>query len=401
MAIFSLVDALLIRPFPLAQPDRLAAVWEDASRIGFPRDTPAPANFADWKARNHVFTGLAALRGDIYAITGDGAPEEVYGSPITANLLPLLGVSPVLGRNFSADEDRPGGGQVTLISYRLWQQRYAADRAVVGRDMLLDGAKFRIVGVMPAGFQFPERDDVWIPLALSPAALAQRDSHYLRVFGRLRPGVTIADAQRDMSAVAAQLAREHPDTNTNLGATVVGLRDQALGKLDLGLRVLAAGVAFVLMICCANIAGLMLARAAGRGREFAVRAALGASRWRLVRLGLTESLLIAAGGTLAGLFFASEIVPWLGQLVPQSIAGWAQPRIDNGLLAFASLLALGAAAAFGSLPALAMTHGDLAGAMQQGGRAAIAGIGRLRRALVVAEVALTVVLSVGAGLMLR
>ena len=401
IAIFSLVDAMLIRPFPLAHPDRLVEVWEDGSRIGFPRDTPAPANYADWKARNRSFTDLAALRGDIFAITGDGPPEEVEASPMTANLLPLLGAAPILGRNISPDEDRPGGGNVVLISHRLWQQRYGGSRSVIGRTILLEGVSFRVIGVMPPGFQFPTHSDLWVPLALSPADLAQRDSHYLQVFGRLRPGVTLSAAQHDMSRVAAQLAREYPASNTDLGAVVVGLRDQLLGKLDLALRVLAAGVGCVLLICCANIAGLMLARAAGRGREMAVRAALGASRWSLLRLGLMESLLIACGGTLAGLFFASDALPWLGRLVPASIAGWAQPHIDFGLLSFAALLALAAAAIAGSLPALTMTRFDLAAALQQGGRAAIGGGARLRRLLVASEVALTVVLSVGAGLMLQ
>jgi len=401
VAIFSLVDAVLIRPFPLAQPERIVEVWEDSSHIGFPRDTPAPANFLDWKTRNHVFTDLAALRGDLFAIAGDGEPEQVEGSPITHNLLPLLGTAPLLGRNFSSGEDRPGGDQVALISYRLWQQRYGGDRAILGRQLLLDNAKFHVVGVMPRGFQFPDRCDIWIPMALSPAAWAQRGSHYLQVFGRVRPGVTVAQAQRDMSEIAAQLAREYPDTNAQVGAVVIPLRDQVLGKLDLGLRVLAAGVGIVLLMCCANIAGLMLARAAGRGREMAMRAALGASRWRLTRLGLVESLLIACAGTLLGLLFASEVVPWLGQLVPPSIAGWAQPRVDFRLLAFASILSIATAAVFGSVPALAATGVDLAGALQQGGRAGIGGRGRLRRILVASEVALAVVLCVGAGLMLR
>lgn len=401
VAIFSLVDAMLIRPFPLAQPDRLVEVWEDSSHIGFPRDTPAPANFVDWKKRNHVFTDLAAVRGDLFAITGDGEPQQVEGSPVTWNLLPLLGIAPVMGRNFSAAEDQPGGGQVALISYRLWQQRYGADHAIVGRQLLLDNAKFSVIGVMPPGFQFPVGSDVWIPMALSPAAWAQRGNHYLQVFGRLRSGVTVAQAQRDMSSIAAELAREYPETNTHIGAAVIGLRDQVLGKLDLGLRVLAAGVGIVLLICCANVAGLMLARAAGRGRELAVRAALGASRWSLMRLSLVESLLIACAGALAGVLLAAEVVPWLGQLVPQSIAGWVQPQIDVPLLAFASLLAIAAAAASASLPALAMSRTGLAAALQQGGRAGIGAGGGMRHILVVAEVALTVVLSVGAGLMLR
>ncbi len=401
VAIFSLVDAMLIRPFPLTQPDRLVEVWEDASHFGFPRNTPAPANFVDWKKRNHVFTDLAAVRGDLFAITGDGQPEEVDASLITANLLPLLGVSPVLGRNISSDEDRTGGAHTVLLSYNLWQQRYGGARSIVGRDILLDRVPFRVIGVMPAGFRFPDRADIWVPMALSPAALAERDAHYFHIFGRLRPGVTIGDAQRDMAAIAAQLAREYPETNTYVGASVVGLRDQVLGKLDLALRVLAASACCVLLVCCANIAGLMLARGAGRRREMAVRAALGASRARLVRIALLESLLIAFAGTLLGVFLASEVVPWLAQLVPDTIAGWAQPRIDARLLLLASFLSIGAAALFGCLPAMTMTRVDLAGALKAGARSAIQGTNRLRRVLVTAEVALTVVLSVGAGLMVQ
>jgi predicted permease len=402
IAIFSLVDAMLIRPFPLAEPQRLVEVWEDSSRLnGWSRDTPAPANFVDWKLRNHVFTDLAALRGDLFAMTGDGQPEEVEASLVTANLLPLLGASPVLGRNISLDEDRPGAPHVVLLSYSLWQQRYGGKSSIVGRDVVLDGAPYRVIGVMPGGFRFPDHSDIWLPMALPPERWAQRDNHYLHVFGRLRRGVSIAEAQRDMSAIAAQLAGEYPATNKYVGATVVGLRDQVLGKLDLALRVLAAAAGCVLLVCCANIAGLMLARGAGRRREMAVRAALGASRTRLVRIALIESLLIAFAGTLMGLFFASEVVPWLGQLVPQSIAGWAQPRIDGRLLLLASCLAIAAAVIFGCLPAMTMTRANLAGELKEGARGAIQGSTRLRRLLVTAEVALTVVLSVGAGLMFQ
>ena len=197
------------------------------------------------KLRNHFFTDLAALRGDLFAITGDGQPEEVDATLVTANLFPLLGAKPTIGRNISSDEDRPGAANVVLLSYSLWEQRYGGKASVVGRNILLDGAPYRVIGVMPAGFRFPDRAEIWLPMALSPAALAQRDDHYLHVFGRLRPGVTIADAQRDMSAIAAQLAREYPQTNKYTGATVVGLRDQMLGKLDLALRVLAAAAGCV------------------------------------------------------------------------------------------------------------------------------------------------------------
>ena len=400
-AIFSLVDALLIRPFPLTDPHRLVEVWEDSSHIGFPRDTPAPANFVDWKARNHVFTDMAALRGDLFAITGDGEPEEVTATFATANLFPMLGVAPLMGRNLSADDFRPRAPFVVLLSYSLWQQRYGGDRSIVGRDIRLDGSAVRVIGVMPAGFRFPDHSEIWLPMTLTPAQWAQRGSHYLHVFGRLRPGVSVADAQRDLSGIAAQLAGEYPETNKYIGATVVSLRDQVLGKLDLALRVLAAAAACVLLVCCANIAGLMLARGAGRRRELAMRAALGASRARLVRIALLESLIIAFAGTLLGVFFAAEVVPWLAHLVPPSIAGWAQPRIDARLLLWSSALAIGAAAIFGCLPALTMTRLDLAGALKQGGRSAVQGGTRMRRVLVASEVALTVVLSVGAGLMFQ
>jgi len=331
------------------------------------------------KLRNHFFTDLAALRGDLFAITGDGQPEEVDATLVTANLFPLLGAKPTIGRNISSDEDRPGAANVVLLSYSLWEQRYGGKASVVGRNILLDGAPYRVIGVMPAGFRFPDRAEIWLPMALSPAALAQRDDHYLHVFGRLRPGVTIADAQRDMSAIAAQLAREYPQTNKYTGATVVGFRDQMLGKLDLALRVLAAAAGCVLLVCCANIAGLMLTRGAGGRREMAVRAALGASRARLVRIALVESLLIAFGGTLMGVFFASEVVPRLAQLVPQSIAGWAEPLIDVRLILLASCLSTAAAAIFGCLPAMTTTRVDLAAALKQGARGAIQGSDRLRR----------------------
>jgi predicted permease len=399
VAIFSLVDAMLLRPLPLADPSRLVQVWEDGSNIGFPRDTPAPANFADWQLRNHVFTGMAALGSSIYAITGDGPPQQVEGNVVTASLFPLLGVAPILGRGILPEEDQPGAAQVVLVSYALWQRRYGASPAVVGRDLLLDSVPRRIIGVMPRGFAFPDRSDVWMPIAFSSAQLAQRGNHWLQVFARLKPRIAIADAQRDMSAIAAQLAGEYPATNAKLGAVVVGLQEELLGKLQLGLWVLAGGVACVLLIACSNLAGLLLARAAGRQREMAVRAALGATRLRLVRQGVVESLVIAVSGGLAGVLFAVWTVPLVAGLVPEALTGWAQPRIDLRLAAFATLISLASAVLSGSLPALSMSRVDLSAVLQQGGRAAIAGRATLRRFLIVMQVALAVVLSVGAGLM--
>ncbi|HEY3455164.1 MAG TPA: ABC transporter permease [Bryobacteraceae bacterium] len=400
-AIFSVVDAVLLRSLPFRHSDRLVEVWEDASRFGFPRAPLAPANFVDWKRRNHVFEDMAALKGDLYALTGAGTPEQVEGSPVTANLFPLLGVSPILGRNFSAEEDRPGGPRVVLISYGLWQRRFGGDSAIAGREISLNNQKYTVIGVMPRGVTFPEKSEIWVPLGLSPRQLAERDNHYLRVFARLKPGVTFASAQREMADLAAQLAREYPRSNTNIGATVVSLRDQLVGDLKLTLWAVAAGVGCVLLIACANLAGLLLTRGVGREREFAVRAALGAGRARLVRQTLIESLLLAGLGGAAGILIAVFTLPFLRHLVPSTLSAWSQLRIDLPLLGFLLFLSMLAAVLFGTLPAFLVSRPDLSSSLQQGGRVAASGSARTRKILIVSEVALAVVLLVGAGLLTR
>jgi putative ABC transport system permease protein len=401
VAIFSMVDALLLRPLQMKDSARVVEVWEDASWAGFPQNTPAPANMLDWKQRNRVFTDMAATRGDLRAITGDGQPEQVEVTLMTANLLPLLGVEPMLGRGFSSQEDQAGSPKVVLLSHRLWMERYGGEKSAVGRDILLDGIKFRVIGVMPRAFVFPGRSEVWLPMAFSSADWARRQTHLLHVFARLRPGLTIADAQREMSGIAAQLRAEHPDSNDRVGATVVGIREQFLGKLDIATRVLAGGVIIVLVICCANIAGLLLARAAGRRREIAVRAALGAGRWALIRQSLAESLIIAAAGAALGVLLAAYGIRPLSRLIPEALAGWAQPVIDGRLLLFASAAGILSAVVFGALPAARMTRADLALVLNEGGRAAIGGNNRLRGWLVTGEVALAVVLCTAAGLMVK
>jgi predicted permease len=400
-AIFAVVQAVLLQPLPFRDAGRLVEVWEKASHLGFPLNTPAPANFADWKRRNHVFADMAALVGDLYALTGSGTPEQLETSRVTANLFPLLGVSPIVGRPFTSDEDRPGGPRVVMLGYALWQERFRGDRAVVGREIWLNGQKYRVVGVMPRGVSFPERSQIWLPLALGPRELARRDNHYLRVFARLKRDIPLAQAQREMAAVAAQLTREYPETNTNIGAVVIGLRDQLAGNLKLALVAVAAGVGCVLLIACANLAGLLLARAAARGREFAVRAALGAGRTRLVRQTLVESLLLAGIGGGAGLLVAELILPFLRHLVPGALSAWAQPRVDLSLLGFLLLLSGSTAVVFGTLPAWIVSRTDLSAALQQGGRAAIGGSTRIRRLLIVGEVAFTVILLIGAGLLAK
>jgi predicted permease len=400
-AIFSVIDAVLLRPLPFRSADRLVGLWEDASHMGFPLAPLAPANFVDWKRRNHVFEEMAALRGDLYALTGNGTPEQLEGSPVTANLFPLLGVSPILGRNFSAEEDRPGGARVVLISYGLWQRRFGGDVSIVGREIWLSNQKYQVIGVMPRGITFPEKSQIWLPLALGPRQWALRDDHYLRVFARLKPGVTLTQAQREMAGLAAQLAQEYPKTNTNLGAVVVSLGAQLVGNLKLALWAVAAGVGCVLLIACANLTGLLLARAAGREREFAVRAALGAGRARLIRQTLIESLLLAGLGAAAAIVIAMFTLPFLRHLVPVALAAWSEPRIDLSLFGFLFFISALSAVLFGTLPALVLSRGGLSTSLQQGGRAATGGNTRMRKLLIVSEVALAVVLLVGAGLLTR
>ena len=400
-AIFSVVDAVLLRPLPFRQADRLVEVWEDASHMGFPQATPAPANFVDWKRRNHVFTDMAALKGDLYALTGAGTPEQLEGSPVTANLFPLLGVSPILGRNFTAEEDRPGGPRVVLISYGLWQRRFSGDGAVVGRAIWLNNQKYVVVGVMPRGVTFPEKSQIWLPLALGPREWADRGSHYLRVFARLKAGVTLVQARREMADLAVQLAREYPATNTKLGAVAVDLRDQLVGNLKPAIWAVAAGVGCVLLIACANLTGLLLTRFAGREREFAVRVALGAGRTRLVREALIESLLLGGFGGGAGILIAVFSLPFLRHLVPATLNAWSELRVDPRLLSFLLFISVSAAILLGTLPALVLSRPDLGTALRQGSRVAVRGSTRTRRVLIIGEVALVVVLLVGTGLLTR
>src|SRR5260370_11772385 len=304
----------------------------------------------------------------------------------------------MLGRNFLPEEDRPAGPKVALLSFGLWQRRYGADRSVLGRGIRLDGVTYQIVGVMPRGFTFPERSDIWTPIAFRPDELAHRSNHCLQVFARLKHGVTVETAQREMTGIAAQLAREYPDTNAWVtGAFVVGLREEMLGDVRLGLWVLACGVGCVLLIACANVAGLLLARAAGREREMAVRAALGAGRLRLIRQSMAEALSLSLAGGVVGFLFALWTIPFLQRLVPKRLAGWSQPQLDWRLLGFAFLISTVSALVFGATPAVSISEVDLSYALQRGGRGGIGGRPSLPRWLGVSEVAIAVVVRVGAG----
>jgi putative ABC transport system permease protein len=401
-AIFSAVNALLLGAMPYGHPDTLVAVWEDMSSIGFPHNTPAPANFVDWRRMNSVFTDMAAYRWDRANITGSEAPELISGRRVMPNLFDVLESKPMYGRTFSEEEVR-NNARVVVVSYGLWKRRFGGSQDLARETLLMDNETYQVIGVMPPAFAFPDkRVQYWRPLHFTPEEWAQRRQHFLEVIARLKPGVTVQQARANMTHVAGELEKAYPVTNAKLGAAVLPIREAIVGDTGTALRVLFIAAGFVLLIACLNIANLVLARSLDRRREFAVRAALGAGRRRLIGQLLTESLVLSILGAVCGLALAYSGVAALGALVPADIANASTLSVDGNVLGFALLLTILSAIAFGLAPALAASGTDLNDSLKQGGRTQVgAGSHLLRDSLVVSQVAGAMVLLIGAGLMIQ
>ena len=400
--IFSVVDAVVIRALPYDDPDRVIVIWEDNSRAGFAKNTPAPANFFDWRRMNRTLADMAATRGATASVTGDGVPEQIMGRAATPNFFSVLGVRPHIGRTFTDAEDRDGA-QVAVISYGLWQRRYGGDASVVGRAVLLNDTRYEVIGVMPRAFAFRNREvDYWIPMHLSPERAADRGSHYLNVVGRLKSGVSLEAARGDMRGIAQTLMRQYPGSNRDLGIVLVPAKEEMLGNTRLELLVLMGAAAAVLLIACANLASLLLSRAAGRRGELAVRAALGASRGRLMRQLVVEGLLLSLCGGALGLAIVPIGADLLSSLTPIGIANVSTATLNLRLLVFTFTIAIATGVAFSIAPALQAGRASLQQALQQQARAAVGGGSRLTRdALVVLQIAAAVVLLAATGLMIR
>ena len=405
-AIFSVVNAVLLRPLPFEDPSRIMQVWHVPPPKSFPgltRFAVSPANYLDWHSQSSSFEQMAAYGFRAFTVGGTERPEAVQAGAVASDFFPLLRVQPLLGRTFTPDEDRPGQGHVVLLGHNFWRDHFASDPNTVGRSMVIDGETYSVVGVMPPTFQFPNWAKIWVPLAWSNEIRAVRGNHNYGVIARLKKGVDIHQAQAELSAISTRLEQLYPEDDKGWGAVILPLREELVGDVRPALLVLLGAVAFVLLIACANVANLVLAKTLMRRKEIAIRTALGASRLIVLRQILAETVLLSVVGGVLGLFLARFGITLIVKVLGDRIPPFMQITLDVPVLAFTLSLSVVAGVLAGLIPSVRFTKADVNEALKQGQSrgASDARGGGTRRLLVVSEVALSLVLLIGAGLMIR
>ena len=416
-AVFSLINALLVRPLPYQEPSRIALIWEQFATQGLDRIPVSAPEYLDLEKEFQSGTGLAAFNYQTFNLGDGDVPERISGAAVSPSLFPLLGVEPIRGRVFAREEQGEGHDDVIVISQWLWQRRFNSDPMLIGRSLLLNGRRYTVIGIMPAKFEFPiplfgiqgnqfaERVDIWKPIAFSSLELKQRGLRSYGLITRLRPGLSLAAAQAELNKIIANWAQTYRDNYAGGGfaARIYPLQDQIVGGMRTGLTILLGAVVFVLLIACANLATMLLARASARERELAIRVALGAGRWRLLRQILTESILLALAGAACGIVLSAWGLELLKQIGARTIPRLAEVNVDPVVLIVTAVIAVGTGILFGLIPAFATVKPQLTEALKEGGRSSTAGAERnkVRNSLVIAEIALALVLLVGAGLLLK
>src|SRR5919204_1791041 len=417
-AVFSLINGLLVKPLPYRDPSKLVLLWERFGAQGLERIPMSPPEYLDYEKEAQSFAQIAAFDYRSFNMSSGTVPERIEGAVVSPALFPLLGIEPIAGRTFAQEEQGEGHDDVVVISERLWKRRFNSDPTLIGKPLLFNGHNYIVIGVMPASFEFPiplfnvrgnqfaERADVWMPVAFTTLEMQQRSFRSYGVIARLRPDVSLRQAQAELNTITATWIRLRPDlysATQGFGVRVYALQEQVVGSMRKGLFILLGAVAGLLLIACANLATMLLARASARDRELAIRVALGAGRWRLLRQMLTESVLLALAGATAGVMLSVWTLDLLANIGARTIPRLGDVHVDLSVLLVTAAVAVGTGTLFGLVPALATAKPELTEALKEGGRAASSGVrsNRVRNSLVAAEIALALVLLIGAGLLTK